>query len=82
MCTFYSATNTGIPTLNSEILIFKFNYSIIAFTYLFIVSLRSAITIVCIYIFIVSLWLVQLSTYSIIVFSYLFMASLRLTRFL
>ena len=26
MCTFYSATNTGIPTLNSKILIFKFNY--------------------------------------------------------
>ena len=27
MCTFYSATNTGIPTLNSKILIFKFNYT-------------------------------------------------------
>ena len=26
MCTFYSATNTGIPTLNSKILIFNFNY--------------------------------------------------------
>ena len=27
MCTFYSATNTGFPTLNSKILIFKFNYT-------------------------------------------------------
>ena len=34
MCTFYSATNTGIPTLNSKILIFKFNYSIFTFEFL------------------------------------------------